>query len=127
MVLLSEHLGKSAMIFSIYEEPGQIPEAGIEFNIEGDLKYKVTAPLLSSLRRLHINSGHPPNAELERIIRLSGGSEVARARVRGMTCSACRKSAPRKAPRPGKIRDNIGQFNEAVSYTHLTLPTIYSV
>ena len=103
MVALSDHLGKDLAVYGIFSEPGQIPEAGIEFEIPDDLKKSVTKPLLSSLRRLHINSGHPPNAELERIIRLSGGSEVARACVRGLNCSACRKNTAPKAPRPGNV------------------------
>jgi len=51
---------------------------------------------------------------LERIVRLSGGSELARAVVKGIRCSVCRKAAKTKSPKPGKVRSNIGQFNETV-------------
>ena len=66
------------------------------------------------MRRLHFNSGHPPNAELERIVRLSGGSELARAAVRGINCSICKKAQPPKSAKPGKVKMNIGQFNDTV-------------
>ena len=74
----------------------------------------MTKSLLSSVRRLHINSGHPPNTELERLVRLAGGSELARVAVKGIRCTTCRKAAPPKIPRPGRLKQNIGQFNDKV-------------
>ena len=32
--------------------------------------------------------------------------------VRGIKCTICNRSANAKLPRPGRIRDNIGQFND---------------
>ena len=68
-------------IYAVIEEDGDIPEGGIEFDLPPELHKKCPKALLSSIRRLHFNSGHPPNTELERIVRLSGGSEIARAAV----------------------------------------------
>ena len=72
--------------YAILEESTDIPEGGIEFELQPELHKKVPKALLSSVRRFHFNSGHPPNNELERIVRLSGGSQFARAAVRGIRC-----------------------------------------
>ena len=63
---------------------------------------------------LHFNCGHPPNAELERIVRLSGGSELARIAVKGIRCAVCSKAKPPEIAKPGRIKTNIGQFNDAL-------------
>ena len=39
---------------------------------------------------------------------------MSRAVVKGIVCTACRKAAPSKSAKPGRVRDNIGQFNETV-------------
>ena len=100
--------------YAILEENTDIPEGGIEFDLPPELHKKVPKALLSSVRRFHFNSGHPPNNELERIVRLSGGSEFARAAVKGIRCTICRKAAAAKSPKPGKVRTNIGQFNDTL-------------
>ena len=97
----------------IVNEGKDIPEGGIEFDLPTEMQ-NVPKALLQSVRRLHINSGHPPNADLERVVRLAGGSEMSRAVVKGIVCTACRKAAPSKSAKPGRVRDNIGQFNETV-------------
>ncbi len=102
------------VVHSVVREGKEIPEDGIEFDIPPDLHSKVTKSLLSSLRRLHFNTGHPPNTELARVIRLSGGSDLAAQCAKGIKCSICAKSLPPKSPKPGKIRDNIGEFNAVV-------------
>ena len=116
MVALRQDLGQSpaASAFAVVNEGKDIPEGGIEFDIPPEHHKNITKSLLSSVRRLHINTGHPPNAELERIVRLAGGSEQARIAVKGLKCSICRKALPAKSPRPGKPRQDIGQFNETV-------------
>ena len=100
--------------YAIVEEGGEIPEGGIEFDIPPEYHGKIPKSLLSSVRRLHFNSGHPPNVELERIVRLSGGSELARIAVEGIQCSVCRKSQRPKSAKPGRSKVNIGQFNDTV-------------
>ena len=121
MVNLTSLLGKrcrrlsgSNETYAVLEEDTDIPEGGIEFDLPPELHKKVPKALLSSIRRLHFNSGHPPNAELERIVRLSGGSEIARAAVKGIRCSVCRKASATKSAKPGKVRTNIGQFNDTL-------------
>ena len=73
--------------YAIYDEKTDVPEGGIEFDLPPELYGEISKALLSSVRRLHFNSGHPPSSELERIVRLSGGSELARAAVKGTRCS----------------------------------------
>ena len=94
-------------VYVIVNEGTPIPKDGIEFDIPRDKLERVTVTLLDAVRRLHCSSGHPPNRELERIVRLSGGSEEAILAVKGLHCSICRKSAETKLPRPGRVRDNL--------------------
>ena len=68
----------------------------------------ITKSLLSSIRRLHINSGHPPNAGLARVVGLSGGSDLAQKAIMGLRCTICRKALPAKSPKPGKPRNSFG-------------------
>ena len=74
----------------------------------------ITKTLLSSIRRLHINSGHPPNADLARVVRLSSGSELAQKAIMGLRCTICRKALLAKSPKPGKPRNNVGQFSDSL-------------
>ena len=104
----------SQEIFVIVNEGAQIPEAGIEFDVPGEHVGRMTKSLLQSVRRLHINSGHPPNADLERVVRLAGGSKEACTAIKGLDCTICKKSANPKLPRPARLRHNIGQFNDTV-------------
>ena len=62
--------------YAIVNEGDTIPQDGIEFNVPPEALPKMTKSLLNSIRRLHVNTGHPPNAELERVIRLSISSHL---------------------------------------------------
>ena len=64
----------------VVDESTALPSEGIEFDVPPQHIGSMTRSLLSCVRRLHINSGHPPNADLERVVRLAGGSEAARLR-----------------------------------------------
>ena len=98
----------------IVNEGTSVPKDGIEFDIPREKLERVSVTLLDAVRRLHFNSGHPPNRELERIVRLSGGPEEAILVVKGLHCTICKKSTGTKLPRPGRVRDDLGQFNEVV-------------
>ena len=52
--------------FPIVNEGSDIPAAGIDFDLPVKQMANVTKSLLDCVRRLHLNTGHPPNAELER-------------------------------------------------------------
>ena len=79
-------------VYAIVDEHQNIPGDGIEFDLKPEIHSKMTKSLLASIRRLHINTGHPPNTELERIVRLAGGSELAQEACKGIRCTTCRKS-----------------------------------
>ena len=104
----------SEEVYAVVDEKTSIPVGGIEFDIPEKFHSRASKSLLDSVRRLHFNSGHPPNSELERIVRLAGGSDVAQAAVRGLRCSVCKKAAPPKPHKPGRVRDNVGVFNDTV-------------
>ena len=55
-------------IYIIYDEKTDVPEGGIEFDLPPKLHGKISKALVSSVRRLHFNSGNPPNSELERMV-----------------------------------------------------------
>ena len=63
--------GVSNETFAIVNEGDKIPKDGIEFDVDPTLVPKMTKSLLNSVRRLHVKCGHPPNAELERIVKFS--------------------------------------------------------
>ena len=50
-------------VFAIVDEGERIPACGIEFDLSPADKKNITRSLLSSVRRLHINCGHPPNED----------------------------------------------------------------
>ena len=91
-----------------------MPEVGIDFNILVEQIPKVTKSNLGSIQRLHMNTGHPPYSELERIVRTSGGSEILCLVVKVRRCTSCRKSQDPRLPRPSTIKEGIGKLNEAV-------------
>jgi transposase InsO family protein len=92
--------------FPIINEGLRIPSEGIELDVPNDMISKIPKPLLAAMRRLHVNTGHPSNADLERIRRMSGASP-------GLQCSTCRRSVSAKVQRPGRIASS-GGFNDAV-------------
>ena len=47
-------------VYAIVDEGERVPACGIEFDLSSADHKNVTKSLLSSVRRLHINCGHPP-------------------------------------------------------------------
>ena len=74
---LDDSTGNDSAAYVIVNEGTDIPPMGISFDMPREQLPNSTKTLLDSVRRLHINKGHPPNAELERIVRLAGGSDIA--------------------------------------------------
>ena len=117
MVTLHEHLCDTALdneTYVIVNEGVDVPPLGISFDLPRESLPQSTKTLLNSVRRLHINTGHPPNSELERIVRLAGGSSIAQQACKGLRCTACAKDARTKLPRPGRVRGHVGEFNSTV-------------
>ena len=98
----------------VIDEGTSVPQDGIEFTIPDSFSGTVPKSLLGAVRRLHINCGHPSNADLERVCRLAGGSQEACMLINGLHCTTCRRMQAPKLARPGHIRHTIGQFNEVV-------------
>ena len=48
--------------FVILKEGRTIPEDGIEFDVPAKDTHRLTKAVLSAVRRLHLNSGHPPES-----------------------------------------------------------------
>ena len=69
---------------------------GVTFEIPSGDRQLYSAELQDTLKRLHINTGHPPNEDLRRILRVSGGSELAQKLAKLMTCSTCARLAKSK-------------------------------
>jgi len=105
---------RAADVHVVVPESSTIPSEGIDIDLPAPLQQRVSKDLLDSCQRLHINAGHPPNADLERVVRLAGGSEEARSAIRCLRCSVCAKLQKVKLPRPARIRDNIGVFSDTV-------------
>ena len=98
----------------IVNEGESIPRDGIEFDLPPEHIGQTPKAMLNALRRLHVNCGHPSNQDLERVVRLAGGSPQACAAAKGLRCTICQKSQDAKLPRPGRIKERLGQFNEVV-------------
>ena len=60
-------------------------------------------PLISSIRKLHNNLGHPSPQRLARAVRLSGGSETAVAAALAYRCPICAKLKPPVPANPASI------------------------
>ena len=81
MIALCNHLDMNAYVqrvpnMTVHDGSGKIPTDGIEFNLPPDVAKQAPKSLLAAIRRMHINTGHPPNSELERVIRLADGSKL---------------------------------------------------
>ena len=70
--------------------------------------------MLDALRKLHVNTGHPPNEDLRRILRLSGASDLALRAVRYLRCSTCARLARPRLQRPSRVPASGIGFNEVV-------------
>ena len=98
---------------NIDEEPGDEPElreAGAKC-ITFD--QRVPKAVQGALRKLHQNLGHPPNSELARHIRLSGGSSEAVKACKTLRCRTCQACARPYSARPSKPVPAL-DFNEVL-------------
>ena len=101
--------------------PGELPEVGavlykegIRFDIPKQERRLYSDEMLNALKRLHINTGHAPNADVARLLRLSGCSPLAIKACRLLSCSTCAKMARPKISRPSRIPSAGITFNETV-------------
>ena len=87
---------------------------GIRFDMTAGELREYPAGMLAALRRMHVNCGHPPNADLERVVRSAGGLPLAAKACKHLQCSTCQKLSRPKPQRPSRIPQSGLQFNERV-------------
>ena len=86
-----------------------------------ELNAEDTEKLTSSLRKLHVNLGHPSNNHLTRILKHGGASEEAIRLSRDFQCEQCIARSPPKVPLPAQSR-RVTEFNELVGIDVKYLP-----
>ena len=80
-----------------------------------------TEKLKSSLKKLHVNLGHPSNNHLTRILKHGGASDEAIRLSRDFQCEQCIARSPPKTPLPTQTR-RVTEFNELVGIDVKYLP-----
>ena len=93
---------------------GVMPPLGIDFDITPDLRKRCPPELLGSVRRLHVNTGHPTNEDLRRCLKVAGASEMAQMLAKNLRCSTCARLQRPKVQRPSRVPQIGVQFNETV-------------
>ena len=109
----ADDLAAHPVAHACFPTAGLSPE-GVSFDIPPAEKHLFPDDLRVALRRLHCNAGHPSNADLQRCIRVSQGSVLARKLCGYLRCGTCAALQAPKTPRPGKVPTDGLQFNEAV-------------
>jgi hypothetical protein len=69
--------------------------------------------LKQALTKLHRNLGHPPNADLVRVLRFGQASSTALQLAKDLACPFCESRAKPKAPMPAKV-DRVVGFNKQI-------------
>ena len=90
------------------------PQEGIKFNLPSGIRKLVTEAVLSALRRLHINMGHPTNEDLKRCLRHAGCCELAQKAAGHLQRSTCARLARPRVSRPSRVPSAGMGFNELV-------------
>ena len=70
--------------------------------------------LSQAIRQLHVNMGHPPNVQLARAIRVSGGSEQAIKKALNWYCELCASHAAPGTTIPAKLAKD-REFNDTIA------------
>ena len=83
---------------------------GITFG-DGEARYK--KELLSTLRRMHQNLGHPSREDFLRALRLGGASNEDIEAARCLRCSTCQRTRGPQLARPAKV-GQVRAFNDDV-------------
>ena len=77
--------------------------------------------LKQALTKLHRNLGHPPNADLVRVLRFGQASSTALQLAKDFACPFCESRAKPKAPMPAKV-DRVVGFNKQIGLDVKFLP-----
>ena len=95
-------------------DDGMMPPMGISFDINPEQRKKAPAELLTALRKMHCNSGHPTNEDMRRCLKVSGASQLAQDIAKKLRCSTCARMSRPATIRPSRIPSVGTQFNEMV-------------
>ena len=79
------------------------------------------ARILSALRRLHVNLGHPSNRDLIRILKNRNATEDALRLARIFQCDICDRDRQPGIPLPASVSNNL-DFNDQVCFDVLEIP-----
>eukprot|EP00435_Cladocopium_sp_Y103_P067113 s299_g29.t1 len=71
------------------------------------------AEILQTLSKLHRNLGHPPNADMIRLLRHAHASELALKLAKDFSCSFCQSRVKPGAPLPANV-DRVVEFNKRI-------------
>eukprot|EP00435_Cladocopium_sp_Y103_P054627 s220_g17.t2 len=69
--------------------------------------------VLQTLTKLHKNLGHPPNADLVRLLRHANASDLALRLAKDFSCSFCQSRVKPGAPLPANV-DRVVEFNKRI-------------
>ena len=72
-----------------------------------------TDELKQALMKLHKNLGHPPNADLIRVLRFGQASSEALPLAKEFSCPFCESRVKPKVPMPAKV-DRVVGFNKQI-------------
>ena len=73
-----------------------------------------TPALLTAIKTLHSNLGHPSSRALARSIRLTGGSDEAVAAALAYKCPTCTRLKEPRPVNPAKLNDKFPNFGDLV-------------
>ena len=80
-----------------------------------------TPALMTAIKTLHSNLGHPSSRALARAIRLTGGSDEAVAAALAYRCPTCVRLKEPKPVNPAKLNDKFNNFSDLVCIDLFTL------
>jgi hypothetical protein len=88
--------------------------SGQEVLLTDPIESTFTPALLTAIRTLHSNLGHPSSRALARSIRLTGGSDEAVAATLAFRCPTCARLKEPKPVNPAKLNDKFNNFADLV-------------
>ena len=91
-----------------------MPPMGTSFDITPEQRKKAPPELLTALRKMHCNSGHPTNEDMRRCLKVSGASQLAQDIANKLRCSTCARMTRPATVRPSRVPSVGTQFNETV-------------
>ena len=95
--------------------------SGQEVMLTDPIESTFTPALLTAIKTLHSNLGHPSSRALARSIRLTGGSDEAVAAALAYKCPTCTRLKEPRPVNPAKLNDKLPNFGDLVCVDLFTL------